>query len=99
MFRKVLNSFIPYITILIGIFVIVIFLDAYAEKISDEPEIINIAASSSDEKESIVNYETDDVIFSGSENTIQSDSVFIQAVRLYRKKHFNQAKKNGLAFC
>jgi len=73
MFRKVLNSFIPYITLLMGIFVIVIFLDAYAEKVSDEPEIINIVASTADEKESIVQYETDDVIFSGLENTIKSD--------------------------
>ncbi len=91
--RKIFQSFIPYLIVLVGIFVIVIILDKYAKNISEEAEVINIKMEPSQEGENILQFETDDIAMSESETRVKSDSIYILSVSLYRDKKYEQSKE------
>ncbi len=93
MVTKIFRSFIPFLFILSGIFVAVIYLDGYAQKLSLEPFMVNIVADTATQTENIVHYVTDEIEASGNENILEADSIYKRACDLYRIEKYELAKK------
>lgn len=91
MIKKIINSFIPYLFLLLGIFILVIYLDAYAKKVSDAPEVITIEKVTDINTEDIIQFEADDKNTNANESMLQNDTAFQKAVELYREKEYNEA--------
>jgi len=91
MIRKVFKSFIPFLVLLTGIFILVIYLDLYAQQISVAPEIISIANTASVESEDIMQFELDEKEAIRAESQLQSDSLFQKAKTLYKAGDYRQS--------
>ncbi|MEN8137261.1 MAG: tetratricopeptide repeat protein [Bacteroidota bacterium] len=93
MIKKILNSFIPFIILLIGVFVLIIYLNSYAEQISGAPEVINIKAGNVVESENIVSFEIDESSTTLKRNLLKNDSTYIIARRHYKNENYDKALK------
>ncbi len=88
MLAKLFKSFIPYILLLIGIFVAIFFLDSYAEKLSTQAEIVAVKADTENDDQNLSQFETDDEAGTNVNNTLKNDSIYVKAVRLYKERRY-----------
>ncbi len=93
MVKKIFKSFIPFLILLIGIFVFVLYLDSYAKRISIAPEIVSIVADTNSVSESIYQFELDEVDVSQPESKLESDTLYQKARKLYREREYGRSNK------
>lgn len=92
MIRRLFNSFVPFLVILIALLVSIYYLDNYAANLSRQAEIIDIKNSKDNLGSNIWDFETDDEI-TIDKNKYQKDSLYIKANRLYKIGKWKEAKK------
>lgn len=93
MVKNIFKSFIPFLVVLIGIFISVVLLDNYAKSISEEPEVINLDNESVKAGEDILQFETDEIVRPSGKSAIYSDSIYLQGVSIYRNSRYEESKK------
>lgn len=91
MIKKLFKSFIPYLILLVGIFIIVFFLDNYASKISEAPILINISGESDDNDELNNLFILDENASSKKNRLIDADFSFVKAKKLYGEEKYDES--------
>lgn len=91
MLKQLNKSFFPFMILLVGIIIGVIYLDYYASVLTEDNVVIRINGLSEQEVENILQFEEANTITNTSQ--LLEDSIYIEATQLYSHKKYSQAEE------
>jgi tetratricopeptide (TPR) repeat protein len=93
MINPLYRSFVPYILLLVIILIAVFIFDSYAEKISREPEVISLSGEEAGVTPSALKWQMENEIALKDETGPGQDSLFHEAMKLYRVGNLEEAEE------
>lgn len=90
MIKQIKRSFLPFMFLLVGIIVGIIYLDYYADRSTEEAYVVKIAALTGEEVEDIIHFEEDQTDV--QDDILAADADFQEAVKLYSKRKYKEAE-------
>lgn len=95
--KKITESFLPFLLLLLGIFATVIFMDGYAEDTTQNVELIYINPKSDVFNEKLLDFETEETEKSVLNKAVLNDVQYKTAVELYKARKYQKSKANFIS--
>jgi len=93
MIKPLYKSFIPYLVLLILILIVVSVFDRYAERISNEPELIVLSEEEETYASMLFSSQLDNEIAMNEGSGAGRDTLYTEALELFRKQQYRKARE------
>ena len=90
--KTLLNSFLPYLAMVVGLLILIWLLDSYAWNLSRSPEIVYLSDANGNQEIDQVSWQVEEE----SEENLQLDSLFLLAKKSFKKRKYSQAEGHFL---
>lgn len=95
--KKITESFIPFLLLLLGIFALVLFVDGYAEDSTQKVQLIYISPKSDIVNERLLEFETEEAEKTEQNKAVLADQQYKKAIELYQSRKYQKSKADFIS--